>query len=118
MKLDFMAAATSTVIHYKVEDVEPMIHREGQRFEFQPQQVRILINGDEFQVQVEGPRRLTRGILSPIQRITERFSRHDLRPGIPLWILDLAEFWLDAVRKGTLQQEIDNERDTAATPEE
>lgn len=113
MKLDFMASATSTVIHYQAEGYDPMVQREGQRFEFQPQQVRILINGDEFQVQVEGPRKLARGILSPIQRVTERFYRYQLKPGtgVPLWILDLAEFWLDAVRKGTLHQKIKAEKE-------
>lgn len=111
MNLQFLAAATSTVIHYQVTDVDPMIQREGQSFEFQPQQVRILVNGDGFQVQVEGPRKLVRGILSPIQRITEHFHREELRPGngIPLWILDLAEFWLDALRKNTFHQEVANE---------
>lgn len=123
MKLDAQGATTSTVIHYKVTDVEPITKREGLRYEFAPDNARVLIslasptvssasrNYFEMQIHVEGPRKLARGSLSPM-RHSERYFTRDLEPdaaGTPLWIRDLAEFWRDAIRKGTVQAEIANE---------
>lgn len=113
MKLDFLAGVISAAIHYQIADVDPIVQREGQRFEFQPQTVRVLVSGDEIQVQVEGPRKLARGILSPIQRVTERYNRADLDnvQDTPNWVVSLGLYWLEvAAGDSRLKEAIRNEK--------